>query len=179
MKQNPASRQPDLFDVDDYQTSPIPSQKEQLAALVEVLLREIAAALAAGRSAMTKIRLTISRAAPSSTSANRRPSSSCTTRRAGGQYGLADRANRATENSAQARRAERPAHDHTPLAAGERSPFFAATSFIRSRDRARPRLSFDRASAYSRASNVVRLKAAEAFLTGWPPTIPDRDPPPE
>ena len=48
MKQNAASRQPDLFDVDDYQTSPIPSQKEQLAALVEVLLREIAAALAAG-----------------------------------------------------------------------------------------------------------------------------------
>ena len=48
MKQNAASRQPDLFDVDDYQTSPIPSQKEQLAALVEALLREIAAALAAG-----------------------------------------------------------------------------------------------------------------------------------
>jgi hypothetical protein len=44
MKQNAASRQPDLFDVDDYQTSPIPSQKEQLAALVEALLREIAAA---------------------------------------------------------------------------------------------------------------------------------------
>ena len=39
MKQNAASRQPDLFDVDDYQTSPIPSQKEQLAALVEALLR--------------------------------------------------------------------------------------------------------------------------------------------
>jgi hypothetical protein len=34
--------------MDDYQTSPIPSQKEQLAALVEALLREIAAALAAG-----------------------------------------------------------------------------------------------------------------------------------
>ena len=48
MKQNAASRQPDLFDVDDYQTSPIPSQKEQLAALVEALLREIAAALAGG-----------------------------------------------------------------------------------------------------------------------------------
>ena len=48
MKHNAASRQPDLFDVDDYQTSPIPSQKEQLAALVEALLREIAAALAAG-----------------------------------------------------------------------------------------------------------------------------------
>jgi hypothetical protein len=48
MKQKAAGRQPDLFDVDDDQTSPIPSQKAQLAALVEVLLREIAAALAAG-----------------------------------------------------------------------------------------------------------------------------------
>jgi hypothetical protein len=48
MKQNAASRQPDLFDVDDYQTSPILSQKEQLPAVVEALLREIAAALAAG-----------------------------------------------------------------------------------------------------------------------------------
>ena len=48
MKQNAANRQPDLFDVDEYQTSPIPAQKEQLAALVEALLREIAAALASG-----------------------------------------------------------------------------------------------------------------------------------
>jgi hypothetical protein len=48
MKQKAASRQRDLFDVDDYQTSPIPAQREQLAALVEALLREIAAALAAG-----------------------------------------------------------------------------------------------------------------------------------
>jgi hypothetical protein len=46
MKQKAASRQPDLFDVDDRQTSPIPPQKEQLAASVEALLREIAVALA-------------------------------------------------------------------------------------------------------------------------------------
>jgi hypothetical protein len=48
MKQKAASRQRDLFDMDDYQTSPIPAQREQLAVLVEALLREIAAALAAG-----------------------------------------------------------------------------------------------------------------------------------
>ena len=47
MKQNVASRQPDLFDVDEHQTMPIPARREQLAAL-EALLREIAAALAAG-----------------------------------------------------------------------------------------------------------------------------------
>ena len=47
MKQNAASRQPDLFDVDEH-TAPIPAQREQLAALVEALLREIAAALATG-----------------------------------------------------------------------------------------------------------------------------------
>ena len=48
MKQNVASRQPDLFDVDEHHTMPIPARREQLAALVEALLREIAAALAAG-----------------------------------------------------------------------------------------------------------------------------------
>ena len=48
MKQNAARRQRDLFEVDEHQRSPIPAQKEQLAALVEVLLREIVAALAAG-----------------------------------------------------------------------------------------------------------------------------------
>jgi hypothetical protein len=48
MKQNAASRQPDLFDVAEHQTAPLPAQREQLAALVEALLREIAAALAAG-----------------------------------------------------------------------------------------------------------------------------------
>jgi hypothetical protein len=48
MKQKATSRQPDLFDVDDYQMSPIPAQKEKLGALVEALLHEIAAALAAG-----------------------------------------------------------------------------------------------------------------------------------
>jgi hypothetical protein len=48
MKQKAAIRQRDLFDVDDCQTSPIPAQREQLAALVEALLREIAVALAAG-----------------------------------------------------------------------------------------------------------------------------------
>jgi hypothetical protein len=46
MKRNAASRQRDLFEVDEHQTSPIPAQKEQLAELVEALLREIAAALA-------------------------------------------------------------------------------------------------------------------------------------
>ena len=48
MKQNAAKRQPDLFDVDEHQTAPNPAQREQLVALVEALLREIAAALAAG-----------------------------------------------------------------------------------------------------------------------------------
>ena len=48
MKHKAAIRQRDLFDVDDYRTSPVPAQREQLAALVEALLREIAAALAAG-----------------------------------------------------------------------------------------------------------------------------------
>jgi len=48
MKPKAASRQPDLFDVDDFQTSPIPAQREQLAAVVEALLCEIAAALASG-----------------------------------------------------------------------------------------------------------------------------------
>jgi hypothetical protein len=46
MKQKAASPQPDLFDVDDDQISPILAQKEQLATLVEALLREIAVALA-------------------------------------------------------------------------------------------------------------------------------------
>ena len=48
MKQNAASRQPDLFDMDEHQTAPTPAQREQLAALVEALLREIASALATG-----------------------------------------------------------------------------------------------------------------------------------
>jgi hypothetical protein len=48
MRQNAASRQPDLFDMDEHPRVPIPAQREQLAALVEALLREIAAALAAG-----------------------------------------------------------------------------------------------------------------------------------
>ena len=48
MKQNAASRQPDLFDVDEPRAAPAPAQKEQLATLVEALLREIAVALAAG-----------------------------------------------------------------------------------------------------------------------------------
>ena len=47
MKQNAASRQPNLFDVDTHQTVPILAQREQLAALVKALLREIAAALVA------------------------------------------------------------------------------------------------------------------------------------
>ena len=49
MKRNAVSRQPDLFDAaDDHQRVPAPAQKEQLSILVEALLREIAAALAAG-----------------------------------------------------------------------------------------------------------------------------------
>jgi hypothetical protein len=48
MKQNAASRQPDLFDVDEHQTALISAPREQLAALVEALLREIAAALVTG-----------------------------------------------------------------------------------------------------------------------------------
>jgi hypothetical protein len=48
MKQKTANRQPDLFDVNEHQTAPIPKQREQLATLVGALLREIAAALAAG-----------------------------------------------------------------------------------------------------------------------------------
>ena len=48
MKQNAARRQPDLFDVDERQTAPIPAQRQQLVGLVEALLREIAAALASG-----------------------------------------------------------------------------------------------------------------------------------
>jgi hypothetical protein len=48
MKKKAASRQPDLFEVDKRQTALIPKQREQLATLVGALLREIAAALAAG-----------------------------------------------------------------------------------------------------------------------------------
>jgi hypothetical protein len=48
MKQNAANRQPDLFDVDEPQTAPIPAQRQQLVGLVEALLREIAAALVSG-----------------------------------------------------------------------------------------------------------------------------------
>ena len=48
MNQKAASRHPDLFDMDEQPTAPIPAQREQLAALVEALMREIVAALAAG-----------------------------------------------------------------------------------------------------------------------------------
>jgi hypothetical protein len=48
MKRNAARRQRDLFELDEYQRSPIPAQKEQLAALIQALMREIAAALVAG-----------------------------------------------------------------------------------------------------------------------------------
>ena len=47
MNQKAASRQPDLFDLDEQPTASIPPQREQLAALVEALLREIIAALTA------------------------------------------------------------------------------------------------------------------------------------
>ena len=48
MKQNAASRQPDLFDVDEHQRAPTSAQREQLAGLIEALLREIATALIGG-----------------------------------------------------------------------------------------------------------------------------------
>jgi hypothetical protein len=48
MKRNAASRQRDLFEVDERQTGPTHVQRELLAGLVEALLREIAAALTAG-----------------------------------------------------------------------------------------------------------------------------------
>ena len=48
MKKKTASRQQDLFEHGRAQAVPIPKQREQLATLVEALLREIAAALAAG-----------------------------------------------------------------------------------------------------------------------------------
>ena len=48
MKQNAARRQADLFDADEHQTTPIPAPRQQLVGLVEALLREIAATLAAG-----------------------------------------------------------------------------------------------------------------------------------
>jgi hypothetical protein len=47
MKHKIARRQLDLFEVDERRTVPIPAQREQLAALLEALLREIAVALAA------------------------------------------------------------------------------------------------------------------------------------
>jgi hypothetical protein len=43
-----ASRQRDLFEADERQKAPIQLQREQLAALVEALLREIATALTVG-----------------------------------------------------------------------------------------------------------------------------------
>ena len=48
MKRKSASIQPDLFEQDEPRVLPSPAQKEQLATLVEALLLEIAAALAAG-----------------------------------------------------------------------------------------------------------------------------------
>jgi len=46
MNQKAANRQPNLFDMDEQPTAPIPAQREQLAVLVEALLSEIIAALA-------------------------------------------------------------------------------------------------------------------------------------
>ena len=48
MKRKNASIQPDLFEQDKPRVLPALSQKEQLAALVETLLLEIAVALASG-----------------------------------------------------------------------------------------------------------------------------------
>ena len=49
MKHKSASRQPDLFEQNRLRVLPVPSNNERLAALVEVLLIEIAAALASGK----------------------------------------------------------------------------------------------------------------------------------
>jgi len=49
MKRKSASIQPDLFEQNRPRVVLIPSHKEQLAALVEALLLEIAAALASGK----------------------------------------------------------------------------------------------------------------------------------
>ena len=45
MTHNAIVRQRDLFEADERQTTPIPVQREQLAGLIEALLREIATAL--------------------------------------------------------------------------------------------------------------------------------------
>ena len=49
MKRKSASIQPDLFEQNRPRVGLIPSHKEQLAALVEALLLEIATALASGK----------------------------------------------------------------------------------------------------------------------------------
>ena len=48
MTRNSIVRQRDLFEADERQTAPIPVQREQLARLIEALLREIATALIGG-----------------------------------------------------------------------------------------------------------------------------------
>lgn len=48
MTYKPASPQPDLFETGEPHVVPLPAQKTRLTTLVEALLREIAAALAAG-----------------------------------------------------------------------------------------------------------------------------------
>ena len=48
MTRNATVRQRDLFEVDERQPAPIHVQREQLAGLVEALLREIAATLTGG-----------------------------------------------------------------------------------------------------------------------------------
>ena len=45
MTRNAIVRQRDLFEADERQTAPIPVQREQLAGLIEALLREITTAL--------------------------------------------------------------------------------------------------------------------------------------
>jgi hypothetical protein len=48
MNHKPATPQPDLFETDEPHVVPPPAQKARLTTLVEALLLEIAAALAAG-----------------------------------------------------------------------------------------------------------------------------------
>jgi hypothetical protein len=48
MTRNATVRQRDLLEADEHQTAPIPVQREQVARLIEALLREIATALTSG-----------------------------------------------------------------------------------------------------------------------------------
>ena len=80
-----------MLEADERRTAQIPVQREQLAGLIEALLREIAAALGgAGRSTMTKITADhLARGAFCLSSASRPPISFVHNQEERGQYGLA------------------------------------------------------------------------------------------